>query len=273
MIYRLSLPEKISVALFVIFSVWWVVLYFVFSAELAQQDLYWAAVYQLLAWWGGIYGLISARMWGSFKSLMGRGIIFFSIGLLLQAFGQVTFSYYTTLLHIDIPYPSIADVGYFGSILFYVLGIASVAKISGVGVRLKETKAQLLALIVSLALLVFSYTLFLRGYEFDWSSPLKIFLDFGYPLGEALYVAIALLALILSRNILGGVMKTPLTFLITALIVQYFADFNFLYQAYNNTWINGGYGDFLYTLAYFLMAVSLAKIAQTLVTHRASESA
>ena len=39
-------------------------------------------------------------------------------------------------------------------------------------------------------------------------------------------------------------MKNSLTFLMMALVVQYFADFNFLYQAANSTWINGGYGDF-----------------------------
>lgn len=269
---KLSAPEKISAALFIIFALWWAVLYFLFEAHLTQQNLYWAAVYQLIAWWGGIYGLMSARIWGGPKSLMGRGILFFSIGLLLQAFGQSTFSYYTTLLSVDIPYPSIADIGYFGSIFFYIFGIASIAKISGVGVRLKGLGGKAFAALIPVALLIFSYTIFLNGYQFDWSNPLKVFLDFGYPLGEALYVALAILALVLSRNILGGIMKTPLTFLMLALVIQYFADFNFLYQVANETWVNGGYGDFLYTLAYFLMAISLAKIADTIANHHASSS-
>ena len=191
---------------------------------------------------------------------MGRGIIYFSIGLLLQSFGQSVFSYYTTILGVDIPYPSIADVGYFGSIVLYILGIASIARVSGVGMRLRNFGGKSLALIIPTVILIFSYAFFLSGYTFDWSSPLRIFLDFGYPLGEAMYVSLAVLALILSRNILGGVMKSSLTFLMMALVVQYFADFNFLYQAAGATWINGGYGDFLYTFAYFLMAISLVKI-------------
>ena len=203
---------------------------------------------------------------------MGRGVIYFSLGLLLQAFGQSTFSYYTTLLGVPIPYPSIADVGYFGSIIFYILGITSVAQVSGVGVQLKNLGTKVFAIILPVAVLICSYAFFLHGYVFDWTHPVQVLLDFGYPLGEAMYVALALLALVLSRNILGGIMRTPLTFLMMALVVQYFADFNFLTQAYAGTWINGGYGDFVYTFAYFLMAISLAKIADTLARHRSPGS-
>lgn len=255
----LTIPEKITVALFAVFGVWWAILYFYFHSILTQQNLYWAAVYQLIALWGGIFGLFSSHSWGGHKSLMGRSIIYFSIGLLLQSFGQSAFSYYTTILGVDIPYPSVADVGYFGSIIFYILGIASIARVAGVGMRLRNFGGKTLALFIPTVVLILSYAFFLSGYAFDWSSPLRVFLDFGYPLGEALYVSLAVLALILSRSILGGIMKSSLTFLMMALVVQYFADFNFLYQATNITWINGGYGDFLYTFAYFLMAISLVK--------------
>lgn len=256
----LTVPEKITIILFIIFGGWWVILYYYFHSLLIQQNLYWTAVYQLIALWGGIFGLFSSRRWGRYRSFMGRAVIYFSIGLLLQFFGESVFSYYTTVLGVDIPYPSIADIGYFGSVIFYLLGIVSVAKVAGVVVRLRNLGSEACALLIPIGVLVFSYVFFLSSYTFDWSSPLRIFLDFGYPLGEALYVSIAILALILSRNILGGTMKSPLTFLMGALVAQYFAEFNFLYQAANSTWVNGGYGDFLYTFAYFLMAISLVKI-------------
>ena len=261
---RLNLAEKFTGAFFIVMTAWWAVLYFSFGAQLSEQNLYWAASYQIIAWWGGIYGLMSSRAWGGFKSLMGKSILFFSIGLLFQGFGQSVFSYYTTILGVDIPYPSIADIGYFGSIIFYVLGIASMAKVAGAGVRLRNLGGKALALFIPMGMLIFSYAFFLSNYTFDWSSSLRIFLDFGYPLGETLYVSLAVLAFILSKNILGGIMKNSLTFLMMALVVQYFADFNFLYQAANSTWINGGYGDFLYTFAYFLMAISLIKIYRAL---------
>lgn len=263
-IKRFGLQEEIAIALFVVLSVWWVALFFFFDAQLSQQNLYWAAAYQLLAWWGGVYALVSSRSWGGFRSLMGRGVIFFGLGLLLQGFGQTTFSIYTTILHVDIPYPSIADIGYFGSVLFYTAGIVSMAKVAGVRARLKNIGGRVFALLFPAAMLVFSYSIFLQQYEFDWSSPLRIFLDFGYPLGEAIYVSVAILALIFSRSILGGVMRGPLLLLMTALVAQYVAEFNFLYQASNESWLNGGYGDYLYLLAYFLMGLSLVRIQRVI---------
>ena len=267
---RVSVHEKIAIALFSALSIWWLVLFFVFEARLAEQNLYWAATYQLLAWWGGIYALTSARSWGGWRSVMGRGIIFFGIGLILQGFGQTTFSIYTTLLHIDIPYPSIADVGYFGSVFFYIAGMISIAKVAGVSTRLHNIRGKLVALILPISMLLFSYFMFLQQYEFDWSTPLRVFLDFGYPLGEAFYVSIALLALLFSRNVLGGIMRGPMLLIMMALIAQYVAEFNFLFQASHETWINGGYGDFLYLFSYFLMGMSLVRIERTIREYQTS---
>ena len=179
---RLNLAEKFTGALFIVMTAWWAVLYFSFGAQLSEQNLYWAASYQIIAWWGGIYGLMSSRAWGGFKSLMGKGILFFSIGLLFQGFGQSVFSYYTTILGVDIPYPSIADIGYFGSIIFYVLGIASMAKVAGAGVRLRNLGGKALALFIPMGMLIFSYAFFfptihsigLRRYGFSLISGIRL---------------------------------------------------------------------------------------------------
>lgn len=269
---NLSTAEKLFAFMFIVLSVWWAYLYAVLHGQYVNQNLYWAAVYQVLAWGGGIFGLITAKPWGFFRSAMGRSIAFLAIGLLFQGIGQSVFSYYTTILHVDIPYPSLADVGYFGSIFFYVIGIASLTKVSGASLRLRNLGAKLFAIALPIIGLILSYVIFLQGYEFDWSSPLRVFLDFGYPLGEALYVSIAVLVMLLSWNVLGGIMRTSLRYLMMALIMQYLADFNFLYQAAYGTWINGGYGDYLYLFAYFLMAVSLAKTYSTLQMHEEQQT-
>lgn len=256
----LNFAEKITSILFIILAGWWAVLYFYYGAGLTEQNLYWAATYQVLAVWGGLLGFLASRSWGGIRSRMGRSAAFLSIGLLLQAFGQSSFSYYTTILNVGIPYPSIADVGYFGSVLFYIIGIYSLARVSGASVTLKKYRGKGLVVVIPAILLIFSYNLFLSSYQFDWSNPLRVFLDFGYPIGQAIYVSIAVLAFILSKDVLGGIMRGPIIFVVYALVIQYFADSNFLFQTINGTWINGGYGDFLYTFAYFLMAISLVKI-------------
>lgn len=267
-----NMVEKACFVFFVLLTAWWMALFFYFDAELVQQNLYWAATYQLIAWLGGLFGIFTARLWGGFRSFMGQAIIFFSFGLILQGFGQTTFSVYTTMLGQELPYPSLADVGYFGSVIAYLAGIVCLARVVGAFNNIKDLSGKMQAIFIPLLLLVLSYTLFLRGYEFDWTSPLRIFLDFGYPLGEAVYVGLAILTFLFSYNTLGGIMRRPLTLLMAALFMQYLAEFNFLHQASNETWLNGGYGDFLYLGAYFLMTLSLVRIEQALASLASEEA-
>ena len=82
-------------------------------------------------------------------------------------------------------------------------------------------------------------------------------MDFGYPLGDAVYVSLAILALILSKKVLGGVMKKPILFLVFALMFQYICDFTFTYQVSKGTWYVGGINDFMYFISYFFMTIGL----------------
>ena len=55
-------------------------------------------------------------------------------------------------------------------------------------------------------------------------------------------------------------MKYRVLGILTGLILQYIADYNFFYQAAKGTWVNGGYGDALFMLAYFVMALTLISL-------------
>ena len=57
-------------------------------------------------------------------------------------------------------------------------------------------------------------------------------------------------------------MKNKVLFILIALVIQYIADYNFLYQFSVNTWINGGYGDYIYLFSYFIMAMGLINLGQ-----------
>jgi hypothetical protein len=89
------------------------------------------------------------------------------------------------------------------------------------------------------------------------TKPLVVFLDFGYPLGQAIYISLAVLTYLLSRSVLGGIMKMRILFILFALVIQYMSDYTFLYQASRGVWHAGGINDFLYITAYFIMALSL----------------
>jgi hypothetical protein len=186
----------------------------------------------------------------------------FSFGLLLQVFGQSVYSYYNLFAQIQAPYPSLGDVGFFGSIFAYLYGIILVARVAGVKVSLTSYANKIQAVLIPLAMLTLSYIVFLQNYQFTETSSLATFLDFVYPLGQALYVSVAILTLILSRKVLGGIMREPILFLVFALVIQYCSDSNFLYQAGNNSWYVGGYGDYMYLVSYLFMTLALIYVGQ-----------
>lgn len=249
--------QFLVIALFSALTAWWIVSRFVLGNA---NDLTWAASYQAVALFGALFGFVASSYWGGLKSLLGRSIFFYSLGLLFQVFGQSSFSYYNLVAHVEVPYPSVADIGYFGSIPLYIYATLLLVRVSGGVYSLKTIGNKMLAVAIPVIILLLSYYFFLQGYEFTDATPLRVFLDFGYPLGQAMYVSIALVTYLLSRSYLGGVMKNSLLVILFALAVQYVADYNFLYQALNETWSNGGYGDFLYLFAYFVMAMGLVNL-------------
>lgn len=250
-----------SAIVYVGYTGWWLLLQSDNAPASLSGDSF-SDTYGILALLGGIAGMVIAQRWGGFRSQMGRAVSFFSLGLLAQAFGQAVYSAYYFLLDQEVPYPSLGDIGYFGSVLLYIYAIYCLAKVSGVRLSRKSFSGKLFAILVPLGLLLFSYTVFLKDYQVDTSAPLTSLLDFGYPLGQAIYISLAILTFTLSRKILGGIMKGPILLVLFALVVQYVADFVFLYQASRETWEAGGISDFIYLTAYFMMTLALLSIGR-----------
>ncbi len=249
---------KIAIIFFAIVTVWWLTLPNNSDLQdIMNKRFLWGSFYQIMALWGGLVGIVISRSWGGLKSVLGRSALAFSIGLLMQVFGQSVYSYYNLIAEIEAPYPSLGDIGFFGSIPFYIWGVSSLARAAGARVSLRSFNNQIWAIVIPLILLSGSYFIFLNNHSYDWSAPLTTILDFGYPLGQAFYVSLVILTLLLSRNVLGGLMRGPIVFFLFALVVQYLADFNFLYQASRGTWYVAGYGDYLYAIAYLIMSLAL----------------
>ena len=241
---------QVSILLFLIVTIWWLFIKPFDHEAVVDSKHLWSATYMLISVLGGIFGLIISKYWGGHKSLIGKAILCFSIGLFLQSFGQLIYNYYTLFAKIEAPYPSFGDLGYFGSIPAYTYGVLLLGRAAGLKFSFKSFHNKILAILLPLLMLVFSYLFFLKDYQFDWSNPLTILLDFGYPLGQAIYVSIALLVFLASRRFLGGIMKKPVLLLLFALLVQYVCDFNFLYQANHGNWYAGDWGDYLYRFCF-----------------------
>ncbi len=207
---------------------------------------------------GALYGIFSiASHWGGYKSAIGRGLIFISLGLLGQVMGLQIWTYYNLIAGVEVPYPSMADLGYFALIPFYTLGALMFAKAVGGKFSLRTKHGQAMVFVIPLLMLLSAYFLFVRNIGFDVSDPIKAFLDYGYPLGEILPVSVALFILLISKKLSGGIMRNRILFLVFAFTFQFLTEYLFLYAVSSETYSNGGYNDILYATSYFIMSIGL----------------
>jgi len=169
-----------------------------------------------------------------------------------------SYSYYANFQYIQVPYPSFGDIGYFGTIPIYTYGVFLLAKSSGIKINIQSLKKKIIALIIPIIMLTISYVLFLQDYIFDFENPIKIFLDFGYPLGNAIYVSAAVITFIFSRNVLDGIMQSKAFLVLVALVIQFMADYIFLYNS--SSFYSGSFIDFVYLVSYFAMTFALLNL-------------
>ncbi|HET7827296.1 MAG TPA: hypothetical protein VFK97_00315 [Candidatus Saccharimonadales bacterium] len=248
--------------LFLAFVAWWAS----FQSVVTHQG-------RSVQWFGGTYGVVALigafigfavmRKWGGYKTILGRALLFYALGLLAQEAGQLIYTYYIYGAKIQIPYPSWGDLAYFGSVLLYIYATILLAKATGVRFSLKRKSYKLAAFLVFAVILSTSYLVFLHHHQYNWHKPLTAFLDFGYPMGQAIYISLAVTAYLLSRRMLGGIMRAGILIIILALVIQYFSDFTFLYQSSRGTWQTGHWNDLSYLVAYFVMATAMVKFNLT----------
>ncbi|MFO0704818.1 MAG: hypothetical protein U0517_02450 [Candidatus Andersenbacteria bacterium] len=258
-----SYVARICTIYFVAIAIWWVTIH-IRGVENGVEILFLTLLYPLIVGPGLVCGLMIAKKWGGRKSQLGRALLFLTIGFGFQLIGQAVYEYYVYVKNITTPYPSWGDVGYFGTVILYMLGAIALAKAMRNELSLRFFKGKTLAVVIPLIMLSITTIFFLRGYTPDWSQPLRTFLDLGYPIGDAIYVSAALLVFALSRNFLGGIIRAPILFLIFALIMQYCTDFAFLYQAGRGTYYVAGSVDFLCFFAYFVMTLALLQLGVAL---------
>lgn len=244
------------IALYVIVVLWWIKLQ---TTGVPTEEAYlfnWS--YGLIGLVGSFYCIFSvSKIWGSFRSIIGKGLLYIPAGLLGQWFGLQIWTYYNLVLKVEVPYPSLADVGYFSLIPFYTLGSFMFAKAAGAKFSLRTLHGKFLAVVIPLVMLGVAYSLFVRDIGIDMTDWIKTFLDFGYPLGEIIPVSIALFTFTLSRKLLGGKMKGRILYLVFAFSFQFVTEYTFLYSVGNGTYINGGINDLLYATSYTIMSLGL----------------
>jgi len=214
--------------------------------------------------YGGINGLFIARRWGSFRSAVGRALIYLSLGLISWGIGTYIYSgIYNLILSIEVPYPSYADIGYVLALPFWIYGMIQLSRATGAkyGLRSSKGKAALLAIpIVIIALSYYLLVIVARGGDITGGDTgfLKVVLDLTYPIGDVVILTIATLVYGLSYSYFGGVFKKAIYIILSGFVLMYCADFAFSYTTTLGTWYPGNWNDLLFTSAMLAMSLGVA---------------
>ncbi len=227
-------------------------------------SLYWGIGINFIPFFGGLFGLYTARHWG-FKSAVGKGILYLSSGLLSWSAGNWIWSYYNFFHHVDVPYPSLADIGYIAAVPLWVAGILHLSKATGAKIGLRKIGGRIYLVFLPIAASIFSYYfLFViaRGSVFDWnpSNMLKLFFDLAYPIGDWVILTQAFLIWGLSFKYLGGLYKWPVFIVLFGFMALFFADFSFSYTTTLSTYYNGNISDLFFTIAFFMISFGVVSL-------------
>ncbi len=227
-------------------------------------NLMWGMAINFIPLFGGLFGLYTAGQWGGIRSSVGKGIIFLSFGNLSWSAGNFIWSYYNFFLSSDIPYPSLADLGYVGALPLWIAGILLLSKATGVRFGLRKIKGRIMLVLLPIIAAIFSYYfLFVvaRESSIDWQEGmLKLFFDLAYPIGDWIILTVAFLVWGLSLNYLGGRYKWPVLITLFGFVLMFCADFSFSYTTTIETYFNGSLSDLLFTMALFTIGFGISSL-------------
>ncbi len=259
-----NISTKLLFAVYVISLVWWAFLDRD-AAETPISNYFYTLIEGIIPIWGGIYGLFLAKKWGFFTSVIGRAISFLSAGLISWGVGQIIFAgYYNLFMHVEVPYPSLADAAFVISWPLWGAGMIYLSRATGVKYGLKNFAGKSSLVIFPLIVIALSYFLLVTvardGVISSSGDFIKVFFDLAYPIGDVVILTLATLIYGLSFKYFGGKYKIAIYILLAGFVINYFADFMFSYKTTLGTFVVGGSADFLFTAAMFALAFGVNSI-------------
>lgn len=253
----LNIYQKICLIFLFFLISFWLFLYLTGSKEGFNNYLY-SFLFGLIPLLGGVTAMIHAKIWGSFRSAIGKAVFFIGLGLFCWGFGETIWSYYNFFLNEPAPYPSLADIGFAPSIFFYGLGAAFLAKATGAKYGLKKKSGKIFLILSPIVIMALAYYLLVvvarAGVLIpEGEPPLKVILDIAYPAGDFIALIVAVIISGLSFQYFGGRYKDDIISILYGLGVMFLGDTIFSYTTTLGTYYNANFGDLILTIGLFLL--------------------
>lgn len=262
------------ILIYVFVIVWWFLIHLRGIQE-TNENYAFSLVYSIMPLGWGLLGFLNARRWGGLKSSMGRAMMFLSAGLFAWGVGNLIFAYYNLVLQVAVPYPSLADAGFFLLYPLSAIGIMNFFRVTGASFALRKMSGKTALLIIPLSLIFLSYYLLFvvaRGGVITYEGDvLKLVLDIAFPVGDVVVVTLAAVVYWLSYKYLGGKFRKPIVFIIVGFISTYFADFLFSYTTTTETYFVGKWVDLFYPTAFLFISLGLSLLDPRSLANMPSE--
>jgi hypothetical protein len=255
--------SKILTYFYIALVIWWITIFTRGITDTTENYLY-SFIYGLIPLLWGVAGLRTGLLWGGFKSMTGKSLMFLSLGMLAWAVGNIIWAYYNLIVRIPVPYPSLADFIFIISFPLWASGMFCLAIVTGAFFALRRSKGKLVLFFIPLVVIFASYYLLFvvaRGGVLDPNGGvLKLFLDVAFPAWDVIILTMAMLIYGLSYNFLGGKFKWPIIILLLGFGMSYITDFSFSYTTTLDTFFVGSWVDLLFATSQFLIALGVTLI-------------
>jgi len=258
---ELNTYQKVCLYFFIFLFIFWIFIH-LFGLKDGFYNYSFSFLFGLIPFFSGIIAMSRYKVWGGFKSAVGKAVFFIGLGIFLWGCGEIIWSYYNFFLNVPAPYPSLADLGFAPSIFFYGLGTFYLSKATGAKFGLRNKYAKIFVTITPLLVLSLSYYLLVivaRGGVLipEGETSLKILLDIMYPLGDFVALTLAIIISGLSFKYLGGKYFMDIYAILLGLGVMFIADTIFSYTTTVGTFYNANFGDLILALGTFLLSFGI----------------
>jgi hypothetical protein len=234
-----------------ILTFWSLILYLTHQRNTPWNNFYNIA-YAFLYFSVGIIALLGTRL-NDLKSTVGKELLSIAIGMFGFAIGLFIWFYYNTVLKIEIPYPSLADIFFVLYIPFLGYGIIKLLNVFGL-LFSKRILLEAVTIFIISGIIILKF-----GNPPGSAASLSFFaqaLNIFYLLGDTFLITLGIMLIRLTK----GKIHNSFFYFIGALIIMAGADIIFSYRtAYNSYW-NGDISDLLYAVSGFLFGLGVTRI-------------